>query len=143
LVTRTGLGICRRNIHARLAIDGHGVFDQHPGLKIVLGHLGEGLPYNIWRADHRIKKYSHGIPAKKLLAKYLSTNFYLTTAGNFRTQTLIDAMLEVGADRILFSADYPFEEVGEAAEWFESASISEPDRLKIGRTNAAKLFRLA
>jgi predicted TIM-barrel fold metal-dependent hydrolase len=127
------------SMHA-LRLMASGVFDQHPGLKIILGHLGEGLPYNIWRADHRIKKYSHGIPAKKPLAEYLCANFYLTTAGNFRTQTLIDAILEVGADRILFSADYPFEEVGEAAAWFDAASISEPDRVKIGRMNAAKLF---
>jgi len=51
-------------------------------------------------------------------------------------------MLEVGADRILFSADYPFENMGDAAEWFDHASISEPDRVKIGRSNAKKLFNL-
>jgi gamma-resorcylate decarboxylase len=130
------------SMHA-LRLMASGVFDKYPGLKIILGHLGEGLPYSIWRADHRIRKYSHGIPAKKPLAEYLCANFYLTTAGNFRTQTLIDAILEVGADRILFSADYPFEEVGEAAEWFDSASISEPDRVKIGRMNAARLFKFA
>ena len=128
------------SMHA-LRLMASGLFDRHPKLKIILGHLGEGLPYNIWRADHRIKKYSHGIPAKKPLAEYLSANFYLTTSGNFRTQTLIDAMLEVGADRILFSVDYPFEEVGEAAQWFDGAGISETDRIKIGRTNAAKLFQ--
>lgn len=129
------------SLHA-LRLMASGLFDRHANLKIILGHLGEGLPYSIWRADHRIKKYSHGIPAKKPLADYLSKNFYLTTAGNFRTQTLIDAMLEVGADRILFSVDYPFEEVGEAAEWFDTATISETDRIKIGRTNASELFRL-
>jgi predicted TIM-barrel fold metal-dependent hydrolase len=51
-------------------------------------------------------------------------------------------MLEVGSDRILFSTDYPFESVPEAATWFEGASISEGDRVKIGRTNAAKLFKI-
>ena len=69
-------------------------------------------------------------------------SFYLTISGNFRTQTLIDAMLEIGADRILFSTDYPFEDVGQAATWFATAAISEADRLKIGRTNAVKLFKL-
>ena len=58
------------------------------------------------------------------------------------TQTLIDAILEVGADRILFSVDWPFENVDHAADWFDAATISEGDRLKIGRTNAANLFRL-
>jgi 2,3-dihydroxybenzoate decarboxylase len=51
-------------------------------------------------------------------------------------------MLEIGGDRILFSTDWPFENVDHAATWFDSASISEPDRLKIGRTNAIRLFGL-
>ena len=72
----------------------------------------------------------------------IGNNFYLTTSGNFRTQTLIDGLLEVGADRILFSTDWPFENVDHAAHWFDSASISEADRLKIGRTNAIELFNL-
>jgi 2,3-dihydroxybenzoate decarboxylase len=54
----------------------------------------------------------------------------------------INAMLEVGADRILFSVDYPFEDAPEAAQWFDATSISETDRLKIGRTNAIALFKL-
>jgi gamma-resorcylate decarboxylase len=81
-------------------------------------------------------------PAKKPLAEYFNQNFWLTTSGNFRTQTLVDAMMEVGADRILFSTDWPFENVDHAAQWFDHASISEADRLKIGRTNAVNLFKL-
>jgi 2,3-dihydroxybenzoate decarboxylase len=54
----------------------------------------------------------------------------------------IDAMLEIGSDRILFSTDWPFENVDQAAIWFDNASISEADRLKIGRTNALNLFGL-
>ena len=73
---------------------------------------------------------------------WLSTHFRITTSGNFRTQTLIDCILEVGADRILFSTDYPFEQVAEAADWFDRASISERDRCKIGRLNAMALFKL-
>jgi 2,3-dihydroxybenzoate decarboxylase len=81
-------------------------------------------------------------PAKKTFAEYFANNFHLTTSGNFRTQTLIDAMLEIGADRILFSTDWPFENIDHAADWFDAATISEADRLKIGRTNAMKLFKL-
>ena len=80
--------------------------------------------------------------AKKKIGDYFNANFHLTTSGNFRTQTLIDAILEIGADRILFSTDWPFENVDHAADWFDSASISEPDRLKIGRRNAIDLFKL-
>jgi 2,3-dihydroxybenzoate decarboxylase len=130
------------SLHA-LRLMASGLFDRYPGLNIILGHLGEGLPYSIWRVDHRISRTPRGIPAKKKLAEYLRSNFYITTSGNFRTQTLVDAMLEVGSDRILFSVDYPFEDCIEAAEWFDQASISETDRLKIGRTNAVALFRLA
>jgi len=131
-------------VHA-LRLMGSGLFDQYPHLTIVLGHLGEGLPYSLWRIDHCngwIPERRHDYPAKRSIADYLASNFYLTTSGNFRTQTLIDAVLEIGADRILFSTDWPFEDVGAAARWFDSASISEADRLKIGRTNAVKLFKL-
>jgi len=129
------------SIHA-LRLMASGLFDRHPKLTIILGHLGEAIPFNIWRVDHRLRKDARGMPAKKPLGEYLRENFYLTTSGNFRTQTLIDCMLEVGADRILFSADYPFENMSDAAEWFDHASISEPDRVKIGRSNAKKLFNL-
>jgi gamma-resorcylate decarboxylase len=60
----------------------------------------------------------------------------------FHTQTLLAAMLELGADRILFSIDWPFEDIADGAVWFDHASISESDRMKIGRTNAARLFGL-
>src|SRR5439155_9865746 len=76
------------------------------------------------------------------MADYLCDNFYLTISGNFRTPTLIDAMLEVGSDRIMFSVDYPFEKTIEAVKWFDELHISERDRLKIGRTNAMALFKL-
>jgi 2,3-dihydroxybenzoate decarboxylase len=130
-------------VHA-LRLMGSGLFDAYPRLKIVLGHLGEGLPYAIWRVDHCNGwiENRHSRPAKKKIADYFYANFYLTTSGNFRTQTLIDAILEIGADRILFSTDWPFENIDHAANWFDRASISDNDRVKIGRTNAIRLFRL-
>jgi predicted TIM-barrel fold metal-dependent hydrolase len=127
-----------------LRLMGSGLFDKYPRLAIILGHMGEGLPYSMWRVDHCngwVQKPNR-YPARRKIADYFAENFYLTTSGNFRTQTLIDALLEIGADRILFSTDYPFEDVGQAATWFDAASISEADRLKIGRTNARKLFKL-
>jgi len=130
-------------VHA-LRLMASGLFDRHPKLRIILGHLGEGLPYSIWRCDNRNAwtKAPPRYPAKRKLAEYLQENFYLTTSGNFRTQTLVDAMLEVGSDRIMFSTDWPFENVDHAAIWFDACPISEDDRRKIGRTNAARLFKL-
>jgi gamma-resorcylate decarboxylase len=131
-------------VHA-LRLMASGLFDRHPGLKIILGHMGEGLPYSMWRIDNRNawvtapKTY----PAEHPLAHYFNRNFWLTTSGNFRTQTLIDAILEIGADRILFSTDWPFENVDHAATWFDHTSISEADRQKIGRTNSLNLFNLS
>ncbi len=130
-------------VHA-LRLMGSGLFDAHPRLQIVLGHLGEGLPYSMWRVDNHNawvpgrKKHA----AKHKIAHYFHHNFHITTAGNFHTPTLMDAMMELGADRILFSTDWPFENVDHAAIWFDAATISENDRRKIGRTNAIKLFNL-
>jgi 2,3-dihydroxybenzoate decarboxylase len=119
-----------------------GIFDTHPGLTAILGHLGEMLPYCIWRFDHRVTKRPRGIPARRTFTEYLRNNFFVTTSGNFHTPTLVNAITELGPDRVLFSVDYPFEEAADAASWFDTAEISETDRLKIGRTNAQRLFNL-
>lgn len=128
-------------VHA-LRLMGSGLFDEHPNLRIILGHMGEGLPYMMWRIDNRNAwvKVPPKYPAKRRIAEYFNENFYITTSGNFRTQTLIDAMLEIGADRILFSTDWPFENIDHAADWFDTTTIAEADRVKIGRTNAKLLF---
>ena len=130
-------------VHA-LRLMGSGLFDAHPRLQIIIGHMGEGLPYSMWRVDNHNKwmRTQNAYPAKRKIAEYFRENFYITTSGNFRTQTLIDAMLEIGADRILFSADWPFENIDHAADWFDTAAISEGDRIKIGRENAHALFKL-
>lgn len=130
-------------VHA-LRLMASGLFDEHPDLKIVIGHMGEGIPAMLYRIDHRNKwvEAPHTYPAQRKFVDYFSENFWITTSGNFRTQSLIDAVLEIGADRILFATDWPFENIDHAAEWFDTASISDADRRKIGRTNALSLFRL-
>jgi predicted TIM-barrel fold metal-dependent hydrolase len=130
-------------VHA-LRLIGSGLFDRHPGVQIILGHLGEGLPFSLWRIDNRNSwmKAPHKYAAKKPVADYFRANFHLTTSGNFSNPALMNTIAEVGAERVLFSADYPFEDIGEAAEWFAAAPLGEADRQKIGRTNAVKLFRL-
>ena len=129
------------SIHA-LRLMASGLFDEYPKLKVILGHLGEGLSFGIWRVDNRISRGSGAPKAKLPMSHYMRENFYVTTSGNFRTQALTNVILEVGADRILYSVDYPYEDVVAAKEWFDHASISEPDRMKIARANAQKLFRL-
>ena len=130
-------------VHA-LRLMGSGLFDAYPKLNIILGHMGEGLPFSMWRVDHCNAwiPNRHNYPAKRKIGEYFQDNFYITTSGNFRTQALINTMLEIGSDRIMFSTDWPFENIDHAAIWFDGATISEDDRIKIGRTNAQKLFKL-
>ena len=131
-------------VHA-LRLMGSGLFDDHPQLQIVLGHMGENLPFAMWRIDNANAwiPNRHSYPAKKRISEYFCANFHITTSGNFHSQALIDSMLVLGADRIMFSTDWPFENIDHAAVWFDGCPISEPDRIKIGRDNARRLFKLA
>ena len=130
------------SVHA-LRLMASGLFDRHPGLKVILGHLGEGLPCSIWRCDHRLAKLPRGIPARRPFGEYLRANFHVTTSGFFWTPTLKAVVAEMGVDRVMFSVDYPFEDTADGATWFDRAEISEAERRMIGRGNAAELFGLA
>jgi gamma-resorcylate decarboxylase len=127
-------------MHA-LRLMGSGLFDEYPKLQIVLGHLGERIPYDLWRLDHRLRKVPRG-PAKRTMGEYFRENFHITTSGNFCTQSLIHAILTIGADRVLFAVDYPFEDHAQGCSWFDMVEIAEADRVKIGRSNAIALFGL-
>jgi predicted TIM-barrel fold metal-dependent hydrolase len=131
------------SVHA-LRLIGSGLFDEFPRLKIVLGHLGEGIPVQLWRIDGRNgwMKEPHRYAAKHGVGHYFRKHFHLTTSGNFHTPALVNCITEMGPERVIFSVDWPFEAVDEGAAWFDSAQIGEAERLKIGRTNAIKLFKL-
>jgi gamma-resorcylate decarboxylase len=120
------------------------LFDEHPRLQIVLGHLGEGLPFYLWRIDNvnNWMKAPRKYAARGSIADYFRANFHVTTSGHFSTPALVDTIAEIGVDRVMYSVDYPFEDFGEAADWFDHADISEADRVNIGRTNALRLFKL-
>jgi 2,3-dihydroxybenzoate decarboxylase len=96
----------------------------------------------MWRIEHRISYMGDLRRFKKPLGDYLRSNFYVTTSGNFYTPALTGAMAELGTDHVLFSTDYPYESMREAADWFDNARISAKDRQMIGRNNAEKLFNL-
>jgi 2,3-dihydroxybenzoate decarboxylase len=119
-----------------------GLLDRFPTATIVLGHLGETLPSFAWRIQHCFEYNPSDKRVERRLQDYLSDNFYVTTSGNFNDQALIGALLTVGADRILFAADYPYEVMEQAARWIERAPISENDRRKIASGNARRLFNL-
>ncbi len=84
-----------------------GVFDAHPRLKVILGHLGETLPFLVWRIDHALAR-----PGQKPLSfrDVFCSNFYITTSGNFSNPALLCSVMEMGIDRVLFAVDWPFVE---------------------------------
>jgi len=137
-----GFGVETATHAVRLILSG--LFDRHPGLTVILGHLGEALPFLLPRLESRLRHQKPGTHGAHQLppTQYLRQNFFLTTAGAFRTSTLLDALLEVGSDRLLFSVDYPYETMAEGAPWFDACPISDNDRLKIGSENARRLFSL-
>jgi 2,3-dihydroxybenzoate decarboxylase len=130
-------------VHA-LRLIGSGLFDDCPNLQIVLGHLGEGIPVQLWRIDGRNgwMQEPHQYAAKHAVGHYFRKHFHVTSSGNFHTPSLVNVMTELGPERVMFSVDWPFEDVGEAATWFDNAEIAEADRARIGRENAIKLFKL-
>ncbi|MFJ3086706.1 amidohydrolase family protein [Streptomyces sp. NPDC086838] len=121
-----------------------GVFDDFPDAKMLLGHMGEGLPYTLWRLDSRWEYHNHhGVePARRNPSEYVRHNLYITTSGVCSAAPLLCALLALGADHILFGTDYPFEEMGAATEFLRTAPISEDDRAKIAHGNAERLLGL-
>jgi predicted TIM-barrel fold metal-dependent hydrolase len=124
--------------HALRLITG-GVFERHPGVQVILGHMGEQLPFAMARLTQRIA-HNPRVSLERSPRETFRQNFFVTTSGNAHTPSLLGAMLEIGADRLLFAADYPFEEMADTSEWFDAVPISEVDRRKIGRDNAAALL---
>jgi len=116
-----------------------GVFEKHPGLKVILGHLGEGLPFLLDRINETLSRPGN---RQGSFRETFCRHFYLTTSGNFSTNALVCSMMEMGVDRILFSIDWPFASNKAGAEWLGSTPISEEDKSKIFGGNARRLLRL-
>lgn len=130
------------SIHA-LRLCGSGLFEDCPNLKIVLGHLGENIPFGLWRLDARKRFSPRGYRGKRPLGEYFLRHFHVTTSGNFNDPAFRCTLEVMGKDRLYFSADYPFETMEDAADWYDSTTtISDGDRVKIGRNNAIELFKL-
>jgi 2,3-dihydroxybenzoate decarboxylase len=117
-----------------------GVFDKHPKLKIILGHLGETLPFLVWRVDHALGRPGGARPLS--FRDVFCKNFWVTTSGNFSTPALLCCMMEMGVDRVLFSVDWPFVPNPPGVKWMENAPISDEDKVKILSGNAQRLLRM-
>ena len=116
-----------------------GVFTQYPRLKIIIGHLGESLPFSLWRINQALSRAGNkGVPFREIFCEH----FWLTTSGNFSDPALLCSVMEMGADRILFSIDYPFVDNQPGVDWMESVPLSPDDRAKLLHRNAEKLLRV-
>jgi 2,3-dihydroxybenzoate decarboxylase len=121
-----------------------GVFDDFPSAKLLLGHMGEGLPFVLWRLDSRWDFYNHrGITlARGNPSEYLRHNLFITTSGVCSAPPLLCSLTALDADHILFGTDHPFEDMATATEFLRTVPIDERDRAKIAHLNAEKLLRL-
>ncbi len=119
-----------------------GLFDRLPGLKIILGHMGEALPFMLWRLDSRWPIYKHKKELKKPPSQYIRDNFVITTAGACDAPPLLCSIAAIGVDNVLFSTDYPFESALIAAEFIEKAPISDQEKEKICYLNAERVLKL-
>ena len=131
------------SIHA-LRLCGSGVFDEFPNLRICLGHLGETIPFGLWRIDSRMQFSPRGYRGKRPLGDYFRENFHLTSSGNFDDASFRCTLDVFDHDRIYYSADYPFERMSDASDWFDTTDvISDGLRVAMGRTNAIRLLNLS
>jgi 2,3-dihydroxybenzoate decarboxylase len=116
-----------------------GVFEAYPRLKIILGHLGESLPFSLWRIDMALQRQGNRpSPFRDTFREH----FWITTSGNFSTPALMCCVMELGADRILFSVDYPFVPNAPGVKWMDTVPLGPEDRAKILNGNAKRLLKL-
>ena len=117
-----------------------GVFERHPKLKIILGHLGESLPFQLWRIDQSLARAGQ----KAISFRDIFTNnFWVTTSGFFSTAAVLCCAMELGIDRVLFAVDWPFVSDSEpAVNWVHGVPLCAEDRAKILGGNARRLLRL-
>lgn len=117
-----------------------GVFDEYPNLKIIIGHMGEALPFWLWRIDNHWTRTPMAAKLKMKPSEYFKNNFLVTTSGMFSHAALLCAYFTLGADNILFAVDYPHEQNEPAVAFMESAPICTSDKEKIYHLNAERLL---
>lgn len=125
-----------------------GVFDRFPGLKIVVGHLGEGLPYWLFRIDfmhNRMVAANRYASVQKLQRKpseYFRENLYVTTSGMAWEPPILYAQSVLGIDRVMYAMDYPYQFVPEEVAVTDNLPIGDADKKKLYQTNAERVFAL-
>jgi len=117
-----------------------GAFDRYPKLQLIIGHMGEALPFMLQRVDHNLSR--HVTKLDRSVAAYLRENVSYTFSGFNYTPTFLDLLLEVGVERIMFSADYPYASMATATSFLGGLPVSPADRERIAHGNTERLLRL-
>lgn len=120
-----------------------GVFERHPDATIILGHMGEAIPFQLWRIDGRWAIANReGRTLREPPSHYIRKNVMVTTSGVCSAEPLHCALDALGEDNVMFSADYPFERTAEASRFIESVDVSEDLRRRICWDNAVRILGL-
>ena len=130
---------CETASHALRLVFG-GVFLRHPRATVILGHMGETLPFDLWRLDSRAQTTTAGREMAKPPSQQIRENILITTAGVCADAPLRCSLDALGKDRVMFSTDYPYEDAQIAADWIDAADIDEATRRKVCWDTAADLF---
>jgi predicted TIM-barrel fold metal-dependent hydrolase len=136
------VGLCDGNGTHFLRLVFAGLFDACPNLKMILGHLGEGIPFWIHRLNDHTQFAARRRGLKRTPAEYLTENLVVTTSGNFFAPAFLCALMALDADNILFSVDWPYESNRIATDWLGHLQISEQDKAKICHVNAERIPHL-
>jgi predicted TIM-barrel fold metal-dependent hydrolase len=117
-----------------------GLFDRLPKLRIIIGHMGEALPFYVARAEDFMGASANHL--QRPITQYFEEHFYITTSGCFTLPPFLCAMQVVGADRILYSVDYPFSSAALGRNFLDALPVSAEDRCKISHGNVERLLKV-
>jgi hypothetical protein len=116
-----------------------GTFERHPGLQMIVGHMGENLPFSLARADERL---SPVVELSRSVSETLREHLWITTCGYETTAPLLCALSVFGAERMMFSVDHPYGDNARATTFLRDAPLSTGDRELIAHRNAERLLGL-
>jgi 2,3-dihydroxybenzoate decarboxylase len=119
-----------------------GLFDRYPQARVILGHMGETLPIQLSRLDSRLPTSHQTVALKKKPSDYVRENIRITTSGVCADAALRCALDAMGAENVMFSIDYPFEDTKVATDWISAAAITEVERARVCHQNATAILRL-
>jgi 2,3-dihydroxybenzoate decarboxylase len=139
IILRAAWGFTMETATQGLRLVLSGVFDKYPGLRVIFGHLGEGLPFYQWRINMTLARENKG---GRSFRDVFSEHFYVTTSGFWSDPALLCCVQELGVDRIMFSVDWPFAPNKPATEWLHRIPLCAEDRAKIAGGNARRLLKL-